>query len=535
MAIARAVGAIAGALTLVVCVSLVTGFVIALADIDASVGGLLVGIAIAAAVGAGGVLLCYVCARSFAKVLLALLSLYLITGGFLLAVFAPVLRQMNSPDIAEYTAFAAFFWFGIVAMCAGAGLAAVCVRWALRPHARQRLWRAGRFFGSAYGVMLGISGLFTLLLVFAAASGDAADPTVERAIAIGAFAMLSFVPGLILTYQGISASMGEGSREYRIPQAAWGFALFGLVLLAGGLIMRAETPIAGPMPVLHIVAAAVPGLTLLALVSWGAVRGGHLVRGLTWRQVTVSMAIAMTLGTAIAVYVESLGSIGAIVLLLVHNGAFEFARDFDDVSNVISDARFVLTDEEQFVANLVTAALLAPIAEEFAKGLGPRLMMRRDTTRLQAFVLGAAAGAAFGFFEGLLYGVSGIQDDLAQWWVIMLVRGGSTTLHVMNSAVVGLAWWYWSFGKRPRLGTLLFVAAVLSHAFWNAFAVTLDSRIFGIDTLSQRTIETIAYIVVGVIAVAYLVALPLIARALRRADDVHVAETPLASMSPWVA
>ena len=522
-------------MTLFVCASLITGFVIALADIDASVRGLLIAIAISAAVGAAGAFLCYVCAHSFAKLLLALLSFYLVTGGFLLLVFAPVLRQMNSPDIAEYTAFAAYFWFGIVAMCTGIALAAACVRWALRPRARQRISRAGRVFGSAYGVMLGISGLFALVLIFGAASGDAVDPVAQRAIAIGAIAMLSFVPGVILTYQGISASMGEASREYRIPQAIWGFALFALVLVVGGVIMRAETPVAAPMPLLHIVAAAVPGLTLLALVSWGALRGGHLVRGLTWRQVMLSMAIAMTLGTAIAVYVESLGSLGAVVLLLVHNGAFDFARDFDDVSDVISNARFVLTDEEQFVANLVTAAVLAPIAEEFAKGVGPRLMMRRDTTRLQAFVLGAAAGAAFGFFEALLYGVAGIQDDLGQWWLIMLVRGGSTTLHVMNSAVVGLAWWYWSFGKRPRLGMLLFLAAVLSHAFWNAFAVTLDSRIFGIDTLSERTVETIAYIVVGVIAVGYLVALPFIARGLRAADDVHVAETPLAGMSPWVA
>jgi len=54
--------------------------------------------------------------------------------------------------------------------------------------------------------------------------------------------------GVILTYHGISSSMGEGSGPFRPPVAVLGVVAFALVLLIGQANMRLESPIAAPMP-----------------------------------------------------------------------------------------------------------------------------------------------------------------------------------------------------------------------------------------------------------------------------------------------
>jgi len=245
--------------------------------------------------------------------------------------------------------------------------------------------------------------------------------------------------------------------------------------------------------------------------------------------VMLAAAITMSLGVTVAVYVESIGSFGAVVLTLVHHGAFQ-----TDVWDQIGRSDEILSGNEQFVANLVAAAVIAPLIEEFAKGLGVRFVLRRHNTRAQAMVLGAAAGAAFGFVEAQLYGLGGVIDDAGRWWLYLLLRGGSTSLHVFNASLVALAWWHWSFGRRPRLGALLFGAAVVVHAIWNGLLVTLTSRIFGLETLSERTVEIIASALVSVIAVALVGALPLIAGRLREPPPPAVVGTPLAGMSAWL-
>jgi RsiW-degrading membrane proteinase PrsW (M82 family) len=242
----------------------------------------------------------------------------------------------------------------------------------------------------------------------------------------------------------------------------------------------------------------------------------------------------MGVAAMIAGYVNSVADLCATVLLLVHNGTFHHVADTQDIGDRIGDARFILSRNEQWVANLIAIAVVPPIVEEFSKGVGVRLMMRGNTTRAQAFALGAAAGAGFGFLEGLLYGLGGVSDELGDWWLIMLVRGGSTSLHVFNTGLVGLAWWYWSIGRRPRIAAMLFGTAVLAHSVWNGLAVTLFSKILWLRTVDNHTLEVVTYAIVAVIAAALIAAIPLIARRLREPLPPPVEGTPLAAMAPWL-
>jgi RsiW-degrading membrane proteinase PrsW (M82 family) len=447
-------------------------------------------------------------------------------------VFAPVARQMNTPELAEYRAFEALLAFGAVSLGAGIILGMLCARWALRPGALAQVHAWSRLLATIYGVAYGLSGLsimFTLFTLINASSGTDERSVAYRAIGFTVIAALTLVPGVLLTFHGISSIMGEGSDEFRPPVALWCLLAWAVVLLAGAWAMNQDPPAAWPMPLLHVLAATLPGIVLVAVVARGTAWRGRPVRGLTWRQVTLAAAIAISLGVSVAVYVESVIDLAAVVLMLVHHGAFR-----TDVWDTLGDSNDILSRNEQFVANLIAAAVAAPLIEEFAKGLGVRFMMRRWNTRAQAMVLGAAAGAGFGFVEALMYGLAGVDGDQSHWWLYMLVRGGSTSLHVFNTSLVALAWWHWSFGKRPRTGWLLFGAAVLMHAAWNGLLVTLTSRIFGLETVSERAIEVAAYVIIAGAVLTMLAALPRIARALREPLPPSVEDTPLAVMSPWL-
>ncbi len=512
------VGGLIGTVVLISCLSVAGTYIVQLTERSADVSADLTAVIASIVIGLlFGALLLYVSARLYAKIVFCALAVFLITAGFLMQVFAPVLHQMAAPNIDNDRALTVLITFGGVTLGMRLLLGGLCLRWATRPKALRRLSRWARLLGSAYGVVLGISGVFAMFsLLLINSSSDTTAGVPERAIATTAIAMFSLVPGLILTYHGISASMGEPSGEWRPPVAVAIAAVYGGVLLCGGVVMAAVQPVAAPMPLLHALAAGLPGIGLVALAARGSFRSGQAVMGLTWRQVTLAVAISMTIATTIAIYVEGVGSFGAVLLLLVHNGAFEFARDQDNFWDIVQNSDVILSRNEQFVLNLIVASLIAPLIEEAGKGLGARFMFRPWTTRAQAFVLGAAAGAGFGFLEAMLYGVAGVrQSGPGGWWTIMLVRGGSTSLHVLNTGLVGLAWWYGTFGGQKRRAWLLFGLAVTLHALWNGFAVTLDSRILGLDTLSQHVLTVIAYVIVGVLAAAFVTAIPLIARWVR--------------------
>jgi hypothetical protein len=538
----RWIVAFAATCVLAGCVAVAGVFVFRIADIDQDADVAVIVVSVSLAVGAGCGALVYLVARAFAKVMFAALALVLVTGGMAMLVAAPVVRQMNTPDLAEYRGSDALYLFGFVTVTLGLALAVLCVHWSLQPAARQVLSRWARLLGSAYGIMLALSGISAIFLMLTLINGEAevaedgtVTSVVEQAIAFTAIAMWSLVPGLILTYHGISASMGERSGEFRPPIGAVVAAVFAGVLAIGGWNMARVSPAALPMPPLHVLAAALPGIALIGMAGRGSALRGVRVRGVTWRQLTLAAALSMSLATVIAIYVESIGAIYAIVLLLVHNGAFELADNADDVFEIIGDSSFILTNNEQFVANLITAAVLAPISEEFAKSLGVRFMMRGNSTRAQVFMIGAAAGAGFGFLEAMLYGLGVITEGLDNWWWIMLVRGGSTSLHVICTGLAGLAWWYWSIAKRHGVAAALFGAAIAIHALWNGFFTMLDSRIFGLETLNERTLEVVAYVVVAAVSGAMVASVPLVARRLRTYEPPPVEGSELSRMWPMVA
>lgn len=545
----RGAGCLFGSIALMVCVSVYAWIIFDdLTSADQTGGSALAGIAVTVFLGAVlGLGILWLSWRAYAKVACAFLAPTLILLGYFMLIFAPVYRQINSRGIAEYRASNALYVFGTLTLLGGLALAVLALSWALQPESRAALVRWRRPIGAAYGVLLGLFGLMILSLlafIIAAASDDNFETeeigVVAGVIAITALAMQFFVPGMILVYHGIRSSIGTRTGSFRPPWAILVGAVFAAIILLGQANMRLESPSAWPMPFLHTFAAVLPGTAYVALAMRGSWLRGQLIGGITWRQITLAWCLAIAVGAMSAGFVNTIGGLGVTIALLVHNGAFEGVAVVSgsyleyDVWDVIGDAEFLLTSNEQWIANIIAIAVIPPLGEEFLKGLSVRFMMRGNTTRGQAFALGAAAGAGFGFVEALLYGAGVVADDLGAWWQIMLIRAGSTSLHSLATGLVGVGWWYWSNGDRKARALALYFTAVLLHAIWNGFAVTLDSEIFWIGTLEDQTLEYVAYGFVIVLGALFVTAIPLVARYLREPPPRPVAGTPLGAMRPWM-
>lgn len=123
--------------------------------------------------------------------------------------------------------------------------------------------------------------------------------------------------------------------------------------------------------------------------------------------------------------------------------------------------------------------VVAPLAEEFAKGLGVRTAKRKILEEEDGIVYGAAAGFGFSATENLFYEIAALQEHGTTAYVATAVIRTFTGcfLHATAAGLTG-----YGMGRRYLHGGSLFevvpyfALAVLLHAAFNFIAV-LDLRI----------------------------------------------------------
>lgn len=141
---------------------------------------------------------------------------------------------------------------------------------------------------------------------------------------------------------------------------------------------------------------------------------------------------------------------------------------------------------------LIAACFVAPLAEEFAKGLGV-LMRWKDLTELEnGFVYGVAVGVGFAATENLLYEVSALATaGVAAYIMTAILRSTlSAVLHGSSTSVMG-----YGIARKRLLGTSIipyYLLAVLMHGFFN-FALTV-SILFSGDM--QMVVGIVGFLVV---------------------------------------
>jgi hypothetical protein len=154
--------------------------------------------------------------------------------------------------------------------------------------------------------------------------------------------------------------------------------------------------------------------------------------------------------------------------------------DSDAVLSVLSTEPLVLVFAGAMVVFLFIVVI--PLLEELFKSAGPAIAMRQRfranaaLSKSEVVLWGLAAGAGFAFTENVMNtqsALTGGEGVTALWAGAMLLRTGTTLMHMITTGTVAIGW-YLAIVERNRSRFLsLLAAATAAHAVWNTVAIAL--------------------------------------------------------------
>jgi len=441
-----------------------------------------------------GLALVRVAFRVLLQVATAIAGVALVIGGIELIIFAVPMSRMAAGEIDPERARLAMPVAGLLIALTGAALIAfVVARWLRNPQSRSRWPEVARWSAIVYGALLALS--VGGAGAPAVAGGEAYTPTVLDAAFAGALLPLTALPGALLCYYGITLTSRLPPGRLRYLPAMVLLAGFAAAVALGGVVVAVEEPLVWLMTPAHAAAALLPAGALIAVAASGGLMRAAPVAGLTHRHAWLALATGIAVVTLVAGTLDSFIAQALATVVLAGSGAFDGLRSFEDVNDVFRFSDVYLSKGEEALLLVSIVVIMAPIMEEGFKGLGAALLMPRRPTPTAALTVGVAVGAGFGVFEASLYGLGGLVDDAEmEWWALMLLRGGATSMHALNTGLIGLALYF--DREQGRLGRafLLYLAAVALHGLWNALAVFAGSRvIFEFEGLTERELAMVSF------------------------------------------
>ncbi len=326
-------------------------------------------------------------------------------------------------------------------------------------------------------VVLSAWGAAFLLVVIGVLQGLQSDFDFNLSLPIFILAAVSFTTGcLVVPSAFFSLQRLQGKQDERVvAQSHWMRSSLLVLLFACSVWLgdlAAESQAAWLLlPFFHILAIGIPVLWLLSL----AVR--NLPLGSMQRRWGV-FASGLVLGPTLIMIAELFAVIG----LLVAAGVWLSAQPqlFAELSSLADKMASSPASPDELVelmlpylltpavlgVTLFFTALVVPLIEEFLKPVGVWLLMGRKLTPAAGFAAGAISGAGYALFESLLLTSGG--DN---WSTVVLARLGTTSIHMLTSAMTGWALvGVWQKKQFLRL-VGVYLAAVIFHGLWNGMTV----------------------------------------------------------------
>lgn len=287
--------------------------------------------------------------------------------------------------------------------------------------------------------------------------------------------------GLGLAWAGWRGLSGAPGRSFSLLRWGWWLLAFGSVLAAGYALF--STGMTSPLAPIHLAANCTASFLVLALAVGAARRSGAAISA---RSAVGSLAWGGLGGVSLAFAIEVLVALAALVVLSLwlttaRADLMEQLRAWalalqgghaGDPGDLISLLRSPWT---AFIV-LGFVSLLVPLVEEGTKALAVPLVAGcgRRLSRVDAYLLGTAAGAGFALVEGVLNGTLGLTSPAA-WASAMLMRGAAATMHCAASGLAGLGW-HAIIVDRHWYGALLGLLAIILHGAWNSAALGIAAH-----------------------------------------------------------
>lgn len=295
-----------------------------------------------------------------------------------------------------------------------------------------------------------IIGLLTsvLLLLGTTLNLNGFNSSLSLLAVVSFVALFATVGGGVGLYFTIRALLGRPSAVARPPTFLIPLGLTLLVLAVGVTMHNANLPHGSPLveTPLVLLSGILPAVTIFAFT---AQRLGYPT---TWRHAWLSFLSGAFLATLLALILELVASGILITVLRVDSGAV----------NQISTNSF-----PDFIAAFLLLSVVAPLAEEGFKPVGPLIIIGRIRGPAEAFLLGMASGIGFDIFETTGY----ISQGQADWISTAVVRVGAGLLHGVGAGMGTLGWYYLTRGKgvpqRWQKGFGALAYAVAQHGIFN--------------------------------------------------------------------
>jgi len=291
-----------------------------------------------------------------------------------------------------------------------------------------------------------------------------------------AVVMLAF--GGMLVYQAASSLGKVGSTAMRVPN--WRYIAPAAIVAFPLLIEIGQHQVDDPerlpwlFPLTNLLIVAVPSLVIALVVAQRYTQFNQWAWPISWREWTSGIIYGAVGATTVGGIINSiyLAVAGMILINTVGTDTGSFAESLTELPRGWGIA-----------FDISVLSVVAPLNEEFWKGMLVAFFFFRKGGAARCFVWGVLAGAGFNILETFFNSVSIVNpDEISQqqlsedWWKFAGARVGTGAVH---SAATGLAalGFYGLFRSKPRY-LLGYPAGVLIHGAWNFLNYTLAGDAF---------------------------------------------------------
>ena len=283
------------------------------------------------------------------------------------------------------------------------------------------------------------------------------------------FAGTLMIPSIY--YSGLSL-FSKTSREKRVwTGSGWlGFALPGLIVLG---YLSQSNPSWGVfvLPLFHILTNGAAIFWLLYVAKrklpeessqrfWGVFGSGLTLAPLI--ALIVELLILVFFGILLWVFIQNQPELKQDFLILLDN--FQQSSITPDIFERTTRRLF---ETPGIIGGVfIYIAVLIPVVEELIKPIAIWLLLGRNLSPRDGFLLGAVSGAGYALFENLT-----IAAEIDIWTFVMISRLGTAAIHILTTALVGWGIASARTGKKYIRLLMTFIAAITLHGVWNGLNI----------------------------------------------------------------
>ncbi|HMO54272.1 MAG TPA: PrsW family glutamic-type intramembrane protease [Tepidiformaceae bacterium] len=327
------------------------------------------------------------------------------------------------------------------------------------------------------GAVAFINGLVALTLLVAA-DGTPREKLFEINIFLGT-AIVTVSLGGVLVYHAASSLGGSGSSAIRL-RARWRWLVIPMLTAFPALIAAGQWQVNHPermpylFPLTNVAIVSIPSLVIAVVVTQRYLQHNRWAWPVSWREWTSAFIYGAVGATSIAALINTAYVILGAAWLIETRGW----GDRWDPGNLPSIPRAL-----GIAFDLSVLSIVAPINEEFWKGMLVAFFFFRKGGAARCFAWGVLAGAGFNLLETFQNSLVIVNPDAVsqqqlreQWWLFAVARAGTGALHAASSGLAALG--FYGLFRREWRFVPLFLCGVLLHALWNFMNFTLSGDAF---------------------------------------------------------